>query len=92
MNQEKQYSSRHHNVIMESRKDLAVSGVTDIESFDEQTAILSTDMGQLTIKGSQLHLERLSTDSGDVTITGTIYGLMYTDTQTKGGFFSRVFR
>jgi hypothetical protein len=29
-----------HNVILEDRKRLSVSGVTDIDSFDEQTVAL----------------------------------------------------
>lgn len=92
MNQEKQYSGKPHNVIMEGRKNLSISGVTDVECFDEQTAMIYTDMGQLTIKGSNLHLERLDTDAGDVAVTGNIYGLLYTDKPMKGGFFSRMFR
>ncbi len=92
MNQEKRPQNRPHNVIMEGRKTLSVSGVTDVESFDEQTVILYTDMGQLTIKGTDLHLDRLNTDVGDVAVTGSIYGLMYTDERVKGGLLGRIFR
>ena len=92
MNSEKRINQRPHNIIMENRKSLSVSGVTDVESFDDQTVILFTDMGQLTIRGNELHLERLNTDAGDVGVTGSIYGLLYTNDSGKGGFFSRIFK
>ena len=92
MAEEKRGSNRPHNVIMEGRKSLSVSGVTDVDSFDEQTVILYTDMGQLTVKGNGLHMERLNTDVGEVTLNGNIYGLMYTDEREKGGFLGRLFR
>ena len=81
-----------HNVIMEDRKSLSVSGVTEVDSFDEQTVVLHTHLGELTIKGNDLHIEKLNTDSGDVALTGSIYGLMYTTDQPKSGFWGRVFR
>ena len=92
MNQEKRTNQRPHNLIMENRKTLSISGVTEVESFDDQTVILYTDLGQLTIRGNELHLDRLSTDAGDVGVTVNIYGLMYTNDTGKGGFFSRIFK
>ena len=92
MNQEKRTNQRPHNLIMENRKTLSISGVTEVESFDDQTVILYTDLGQLTIRGNELHLDRLSTDAGDVGVTGNIYGLMYTNDTGKGDYFSRIFK
>ena len=92
MNQEKQTNPRSHNITMEGRKLLSVSGVQQVERFDEHVVILHTDMGQLTIKGQELHLDRLNTESGDVGITGSIYGMMYTNEGMKGGFFSRILK
>ncbi len=92
MAEEKRNGNRPHNVIMEGRKSLSVSGVTDVDSFDEQAVILYTDMGQLTVKGNGLHIERLNTDLGEISMTGNIYGLMYTDEREKSGFLGRLFR
>lgn len=44
-----------HNLMMENREKLTVSGVIDVDSFCEDTIVLYTDMGTLTIKGSDLH-------------------------------------
>ena len=92
MQQEKTLTSKPHNLIMEGRKNLSINGVTHVESFDEQTVVLQTTMGQLTVKGHNFHLDQLNIDTGDVGITGNIYGMMYTNEHTQGGFFSRIFK
>ena len=50
MAEEKKMMKIPHNVILEDRRVLTVSGVTDIDSFDEQTVILFTDLGELTMQ------------------------------------------
>ena len=59
-----------HNVIMEDRHTLTVSGISDVDSFDEQTVIVFTDMGELTVKGEGLHINRLSLEVGEIMIEG----------------------
>lgn len=83
-----------HNVIMEDRHTLTVSGVSDVDSFDEQSVILFTQEGEMTVKGSQLHINRLSLEIGEILIEGEIDALIYSTREIKqsGGFFSKVFR
>ena len=50
-----------HNVIMEGRRKLSISGVSDVESFNEEEVVLSTNMGLLIIEGENLHINKLST-------------------------------
>ena len=45
-----------HNVILEGRKNLTISGVTDVDSFDERCISLYTQLGELVIKGRELHI------------------------------------
>lgn len=93
MTEEKKSSKMPHNVILEDRKNLTVSGVVDIDSFDEQTVILFTDMGELTIKGTDLHINKLSVDSGEMSVVGEIGMLSYSEPkQASGGLFSRMFK
>lgn len=93
MAEEKRMQSMPHNLVLEDRKMLTVSGVSDVDSFDEQTVIVFTDMGELTVRGSNLHINRLSVDVGELTVEGNIAALIYSDEAPKnGGFFSRVFR
>ena len=83
-----------HNVIMEDRHTLTVSGISDVDSFDEQTVIVFTDMGELTVKGEGIHINRLSLEVGEIIIEGSISSLSYSDSKPtqEGGFWSRVFR
>ena len=93
MADEKRIQSLPHNLVLEDRRMLTVSGVSDVDSFDEETVVVFTDLGELTIRGSNLHINRLSVEVGELTVEGNISALIYAeDTRKSGGFFSRVFR
>lgn len=82
-----------HNLILEDRHSLSVSGVSDVDSFDETTVIVYTDKGELTVRGNELHINRLSVETGELLLEGNIVSLTYADEMPKtSGFFSRVFR
>ena len=82
-----------HSIIMEDRKKLSVSGVTDIDSFDEQTIIAITEQGELTIRGGNLHITRLNLEQSELLVEGEISSLTYTDIRPQAkGFFAKVFR
>lgn len=52
MTEENKAQALPHNLIMENRNRLTVSGVSDVDSFDEQTVVIFTGMGELTVRGS----------------------------------------
>ena len=82
-----------HNVIMEGRRKVSVSGVDDVESFDEGEIVMNTSQGILIVRGQDLHIEKLSLDSGDIVLEGVIDKLEYEENiKTSGGLFSRLFR
>lgn len=83
-----------HTLVMENREKLTLSGVEDVDSFDENLVILRTNMGVLTVKGSQLHISLLSVETKDVNLEGHIDSLVYTSegASTKKGFFSGIFK
>ncbi len=82
-----------HSFIMEDRKKLSVSGVTDIDSFDEQTIIAVTDLGELTIRGWNLHITKLNLEQTELLVDGEISSLTYTDVRPQAkGFFAKVLR
>lgn len=92
MNEEK-IPSMPHNLILEDRRLLTVSGVSDVDSFDEQTVVVFTDKGELTVRGRNLHINKLSVEIGELLMEGQIVSLTYSDEQPKStGFFSKVFR
>ena len=91
--EEKYRAEMPHNVIMEGRERISVSGVEDVESFDEETIVLYTSKGMLIISGKDLHIEKLSLDGGDLAVEGYVNSLKYEEERTdKGGLLSRLFK
>ncbi|MBO7217187.1 MAG: sporulation protein YabP [Clostridia bacterium] len=82
-----------HNVIMEGRKKLNMSGVLEVVGFDDETVTLETNMGLLTIKGERLKIGSFSASSSDIDIEGNIIAMVYTgDNSEKGGFFRKLLK
>lgn len=84
-----------HDVIMKGRKLLEITGVKQVESFDNEEFLLETTMGFLAIKGQNLQMKNLDVDKGIVSIKGKIFDLIYLDEQhgeKAKGFFSKLFR
>ncbi|NLP26413.1 MAG: sporulation protein YabP [Clostridiales bacterium] len=83
-----------HNVIMENRKTLSISGVTDVDNFDDKTILLYTQMGELVIQGRNLHINSMSVETGEMSIEGDIWSLSYGDKDKKGpiSFLGKLFR
>lgn len=93
MAEEKKALKMPHTLILEDRKSLTVTGVSDVDSFDEQAVTAYTDLGELTIHGHGLHINKLSLETGELSLDGEIQSLSYTDNrQSGGGFFSKLFR
>ncbi len=81
------------NIIVESRERISVSGVNDVEAFDENSIMLSTELGNLVIKGQDLRIGKLNLDSGEVLAEGSFESFEYSEEgMQKGGFFSKMFR
>ena len=69
----------NHNIIIEDRKKLTLSGVKDVISFDDETLLLETALGRLTVKGAGLHIVNFDTASGDLFAEGKIYSVFSND-------------
>ena len=82
------------NLILENREKLSISGVIDVLSFDDQIVILETQLGMLTVKGSDLRINKLSIDTQDVIIEGDIISLSYSDKEEKKntGILNKIFK
>ena len=81
-----------HRLNLDGRSRLTMSGVTEVESFDEAMVVLHTTKGTLVVRGQGLHLQLLSLDGGQVHVDGTVDSMTYEDpVQRPGGFFARLF-
>lgn len=69
----------NHGISVIERKNIIVTGVKKIESFDNEEFLMDTIMGFLIVKGEGLELIKLDTLQGNVSIKGLIKSLMYVD-------------
>lgn len=76
-------TTESHNIILNSRSNASLDGVTGVISFDERTVVLKTVLGELTIDGEQLNITKLEIDQGRLLIEGNICGMFYSDAETK---------
>ncbi|MGG1878669.1 sporulation protein YabP [Paenibacillus cisolokensis] len=80
-----QGKSKRHDLRMQNRKLLDITGVQNVESFDSEEFLLQTELGHLTIRGQDLHIKNLSLEEGLLTIEGLVHSLIYLNpgSQTK---------
>ena len=83
----------YHNFVCKERKHLELSGVKNVERFDENEFVLETTLGWMSIKGNELVLNKLDTEHGDVIIKGNIDCIEYTTSHSNHeSIFSRLFK
>jgi len=84
-------SAAEHRLELTGREHLMISGVEDVERFDETGIVMSTSAGTLVITGEDLHIGKLSLDGGELHVDGRIDSVTYEDdAQGRRGFLSRL--
>lgn len=85
-----------HKISVQGRSSLEAEGVTDVLGFDEQTVVLGTVCGTMTVTGSGLRVRVLNVEQGIVAMDGKVDSVEYEDSSSEptgnGGFFRRLFR
>ena len=89
-------TSSNHSITLNERKNLIITGVKKIDSFDDEEFLLETNMGYIVIKGEELEIIKLDTFQGNVSIKGRVNSFTYMDSSTKkekeDGIFSKLFK
>ena len=81
-----------HRLELVGRERLTVSGVEDVERFDENGIVMSTSAGVLVVTGEDLHIGKLSLDGGELHVDGRIDSVAYEEGgREQGGFLRRLF-
>jgi sporulation protein YabP len=83
------------NITLENREKMNVTGVIDVQSFNDECVVIETDLGLLIVRGVDLHISKLNLESGELFIEGDINSCEYDDKHagsSGGGFFSKMFR
>lgn len=92
MNDDYNMPASVHRLELIGREQLTISGVEDVERFDETGIVMSTSAGTPVVTGEELHIGKLSLDGGELHVDGRIDSVSYEDqSQGRGGFFSRLF-
>lgn len=85
-------TAKPHNIIIEDRTRISVSGVIEVNSFDDRQIVAMTSKGSLILRGTDLHIDKLSLDSGELVVTGLITDLGYEEVAPSGSLWSRLFK
>ena len=81
-----------HRLELEGRERLTISGVEDVERFDETGIVMSTSAGVLTVTGEGLHIGQLSLEGGELHVDGRVDSISYEeDDGGRGGLLRRLF-
>jgi len=88
---DKHTPAQPHQMILQDRKLLELTGVSDVDSFDENAIIAYTSLGELTVRGRGLHIRRLDLESGALSLEGQVDTLTYSEA-ARSGFFGRLLR
>lgn len=77
MMKETPQSEPGYTFTLDRRQKATLTGVTDVESFDDQTVILHTHGGRLILTGTGLHVSGLTLEDGRLTLDGAIDSAAY---------------
>lgn len=80
-----------HTLQLKERRQLTMTGVSEVVSFEDSAVVLQTSMGTLIVQGQSLQLKKLSVEGGDVAVEGTISALVYEEPRHSGGWRQRLF-
>ena len=79
-----------HRLTLNERRQLSMTGVSEVVSFDEAAVVLRTELGTLLIQGRDLQLKTLSLEGGQVVVEGSVSSLSYEEPRPAGGWLRRL--
>lgn len=80
-----------HKLTLNERRQLTMTGVSEVVSFDDTAVVLRTQLGTLSVQGKDLQLKTLSLEGGQVAVDGSISALQYEEPRQSGGWARRLF-
>jgi len=84
-------SETSHALTLENREHLSLSGISDVDSFNEEEIVAICSCGELTIKGELLHIEELNLETGYVSVSGKVTSLTYSEKFSSSSLLKRLF-
>lgn len=81
-----------HNIILENRRKVLLTGVGDVLTFSEEGIVAETSLGQVTLHGSEIKINGFNADKGELSAEGNIAAIVYTGSSKKESLFTRLFK
>ena len=81
-----------HRLTLNERRQLSMTGVSEVVSFDEAAVVLRTELGTLLIQGRDLQLKTLSLEGGQVVVEGIVSSLSYEEPRESNSWLRRLLR
>lgn len=82
---------KDHKLEIINRNRLCITGVTDVDNFNEEEIYAKTDYGRISIKGSNLNIEVLDVECGNLNVTGSVVSITYSNAVNNGSMLKRMF-
>ncbi|MDD3341834.1 MAG: sporulation protein YabP [Bacilli bacterium] len=96
MDKDSVLTNYNHSVSITERKNIVITGVKKIESFDDEEFLMETNMGFIVLKGESLEIIKLDTYQGNVSIKGKVHNLQYMENKAgktkEDGVFGKLFK
>ncbi|MBC8591241.1 sporulation protein YabP [Wansuia hejianensis] len=90
---ENRVNFKNQNIIIEDRSKIKITGVEQVDSYNETTIVLSTIKGGISIKGEGLNISNLNIDDGSLRISGMINSLTYISKEgTPKNLLGKIFK
>lgn len=93
---EEKNQTNSHSVSIKNREHCFLTGVESVVAFDEKQIVLETQLGNLTITGSNLRIFGFDDKKKELSLEGNVEGMKYTASANPGkitkGIVSRMFR
>lgn len=87
-------STVSHQLQISERKQIMLTGIKKINSFDNEEFLMESTMGMILLKGSELEIVKLDTHDGNVSIKGKIDSFTYMDDKKskEDSFLAKLFK
>lgn len=67
------------SLLLENKELLNVTGVENVDNFNDETVVLLTNKGKLTIKGEGLSISKLNVEEGRLIVKGNINSIVFSE-------------
>ncbi|AEJ38422.1 hypothetical protein TPY_0207 [Sulfobacillus acidophilus TPY] len=83
---------REHAVSLVNRQTLTLQGVEHVDNFDDDTIVLNTTLGSLTIRGHNLRIQTLDLETGLFVAVGEFESIVYGKKRPPSGDSSNAWK